>query len=108
MALGWRDVTPHPYDVMPFSGSPNFAGRDHRAVERAVWTKRFAGSNLCERPSRACNENAVKGWYKTDLTYLYDELEGKLRASESLGRNHEKYGYFLIPLVESCLPKKRY
>ncbi|GFT02253.1 DUF1758 domain-containing protein [Trichonephila clavipes] len=53
-------------------------------------------------------KNAVKGWSKTDLTYLYDELEGKLRAFflESLGRTQEKYGDFLIPLVESCLPEE--
>ncbi|GFU46429.1 DUF1758 domain-containing protein [Trichonephila clavipes] len=31
-------------------------------------------------------KNAVKGRSKTDLTYLYDELKGKLRALESLGR----------------------
>ncbi|GFU50195.1 DUF5641 domain-containing protein [Trichonephila clavipes] len=43
-------------------------------------------------------KNAVKGRSKTDLTYLYDELEGKLRALESLGRTQEKYGDFLIPL----------
>ncbi|GFX71990.1 uncharacterized protein TNCV_3330941 [Trichonephila clavipes] len=35
-------------------------------------------------------KNAVKGRSKTDLTYLYDELEGKLRALESLGRAQEK------------------
>ncbi|GFX27501.1 DUF1758 domain-containing protein [Trichonephila clavipes] len=51
-------------------------------------------------------KNAVKGRSKTDLTYLYDELEGKLRALESLGRTQEKYGDFLIPLVESCLPEE--
>ncbi|GFS87113.1 uncharacterized protein TNCV_1130261 [Trichonephila clavipes] len=51
-------------------------------------------------------KNAVKGRSKTDLTYLYDALEGKLRALESLGRTQEKYGDFLIPLVESCLPEE--
>ncbi|GFS55684.1 DUF1758 domain-containing protein [Trichonephila clavipes] len=51
-------------------------------------------------------KNAVKGRSKTDLTYLYDELEGKLRALESLGRTQEKYGDFLVPLVESCLPEE--
>ncbi|GFW01386.1 DUF1758 domain-containing protein [Trichonephila clavipes] len=51
-------------------------------------------------------KNAVKGRFKTDLTYLYDELERKLRALESLGRTQEKYGDFLIPLVESCLPEE--
>ncbi|GFT00588.1 integrase catalytic domain-containing protein [Trichonephila clavipes] len=35
-------------------------------------------------------KNAVKGRSKTDLTYMYDELEGKLRALESLGRTQEK------------------
>ncbi|GFS80203.1 DUF1758 domain-containing protein [Trichonephila clavipes] len=51
-------------------------------------------------------KNTVKGRSKTDLTYLYDELEGKLHALESLGRTQEKYGDFLIPLVESCLPEE--
>ncbi|GFT70284.1 uncharacterized protein TNCV_3457231 [Trichonephila clavipes] len=43
---------------------------------------------------------------KTDLSALYDELEGKLRSLESLGRTQEKYGDFLTPLVESCLPEE--
>ncbi|GFU02162.1 integrase catalytic domain-containing protein [Trichonephila clavipes] len=51
-------------------------------------------------------KNAVKERSKTDLTYMYEELEGKLRALESLGRTQEKYGDFLIPLVESCLPEE--
>ncbi|GFW80504.1 uncharacterized protein TNCV_2416061 [Trichonephila clavipes] len=51
-------------------------------------------------------KNAVKGRSKTGLTYLNDELEGKLRALESLGRTQEKYRDFLIPLVESCLPEE--
>ncbi|GFU44012.1 uncharacterized protein TNCV_4963301 [Trichonephila clavipes] len=50
-------------------------------------TRRFAGSNLCERPSRTCNEKYSKRTVQdTDLIYLYDELEGKLRALETLGR----------------------
>ncbi|GFU60343.1 uncharacterized protein TNCV_3307921 [Trichonephila clavipes] len=48
-------------------------------------------------------KNAVSGRTKTDLSALYDELEGKLRSLESLGRTQEKYGDFLTPLVESCL-----
>ncbi|GFS70224.1 integrase catalytic domain-containing protein [Trichonephila clavipes] len=51
-------------------------------------------------------KNAVKGRSKTDLTYLYGELEEKLRALESLGRTQDKHGDFLIPLVESCLPEE--
>ncbi|GFY08406.1 uncharacterized protein TNCV_1358121 [Trichonephila clavipes] len=53
-------------------------------------------------------KNSVKGRSKTDLTYLYDELEGKLSAFflESLGRTQEKYGDFVFPLVESCLPEE--
>ncbi|GFS84413.1 integrase catalytic domain-containing protein [Trichonephila clavipes] len=51
-------------------------------------------------------KNAVSGRTKTDLSALYDELEGKLRSLESLGRTQEKYGDFLTPLVESCLPKE--
>ncbi|GFX03161.1 uncharacterized protein TNCV_1700462 [Trichonephila clavipes] len=50
-------------------------------------------------------KNAVSGRTKTDLSTLYDELEGKLRSLESLGRTQEKYGDFLTPLVESCLPE---
>ncbi|GFW62539.1 uncharacterized protein TNCV_85411 [Trichonephila clavipes] len=48
---------------------------------------------------RLVMKNAVKGWSKTDLTYVYDELKGKLWAFEEL----EKYGDFLISLVESCI-----
>ncbi|GFW12608.1 uncharacterized protein TNCV_818601 [Trichonephila clavipes] len=51
-------------------------------------------------------KNAVKGRSKTDLTYLYDELKGKLRALDSLGRTQEKYGDFLIPFVESYLSEE--
>ncbi|GFV88110.1 integrase catalytic domain-containing protein [Trichonephila clavipes] len=51
-------------------------------------------------------KNAVSGRTKTDLSALYDELEGKLRSLESLGRTQKKYGDFLTPLVESCLPKE--
>ncbi|GFT20349.1 uncharacterized protein TNCV_1009461 [Trichonephila clavipes] len=51
-------------------------------------------------------KNAVSGRTKTDLSTLYDELEGKLRSLESLGRTQENYGDFLTPLVESCLPEE--
>ncbi|GFV75547.1 DUF1758 domain-containing protein [Trichonephila clavipes] len=51
-------------------------------------------------------KNAVSGRAKTDFSRLYDELEGKLRARESLGRRQEKFGDFLAPLVESCLPEE--
>ncbi|GFT03684.1 uncharacterized protein TNCV_278491 [Trichonephila clavipes] len=52
-------------------------------------------------------KNAVSGRTKTDLSALYcDELEGKLRSLESLERTQEKYGDFLTPLVESCLPEE--
>ncbi|GFY18337.1 uncharacterized protein TNCV_2047431 [Trichonephila clavipes] len=51
-------------------------------------------------------KNAVSGRTKTDLSALYDELEGKLRSLESLGRTQEKYGDFLTPLFESCLPEE--
>ncbi|GFS59878.1 uncharacterized protein TNCV_3956901 [Trichonephila clavipes] len=46
------------------------------------------------------------GRAKTNLSRLYDELEGKLRALESLGRTQERFGDFLAPLVESCLPEE--
>ncbi|GFY10081.1 uncharacterized protein TNCV_1946261 [Trichonephila clavipes] len=51
-------------------------------------------------------KNAVSGRAKTELSRLYDELEGKLRALESLGRTQERFGDFLAPLVESCLPEE--
>ncbi|GBO37162.1 hypothetical protein AVEN_174869-1 [Araneus ventricosus] len=51
-------------------------------------------------------KNAATGRSKTDLPALYDELEAKIRALESLGRTQEKYGDFLSPLVESCLPEE--
>ncbi|GFX48669.1 DUF1758 domain-containing protein [Trichonephila clavipes] len=51
-------------------------------------------------------KNAVSGRTKTDLSALYDELQGKLRSLESLGRTQEKYGDFLTPLVKSCLPEE--
>ncbi|GFT71731.1 DUF1758 domain-containing protein [Trichonephila clavipes] len=49
--------------------------------------------------------NAAPGRSKTDLSALYDELKVKVRALESLGRTQDKYGKFLSPLVESCLPE---
>ncbi|GFS67380.1 putative RNA-directed DNA polymerase from transposon X-element [Trichonephila clavipes] len=42
---------------------------------------------------------------KVDLSELYDLLESKLMALESLGRTKEKFAEFLEPLVESCLPE---
>ncbi|GBO40560.1 hypothetical protein AVEN_251017-1 [Araneus ventricosus] len=51
-------------------------------------------------------KNAATGRSKTDLPALYDELEAKIRALESLGRTQEKYGDFLSPLVEFCLPEE--
>ncbi|GFU45721.1 hypothetical protein NPIL_613111 [Nephila pilipes] len=44
-------------------------------------------------------KNAATGRSKTDLPALYDELEAKIRALESLGRKQEKFGDFLSPLV---------
>ncbi|GFW04324.1 uncharacterized protein TNCV_876971 [Trichonephila clavipes] len=51
-------------------------------------------------------KNAVTGRAKTDLPLLYDELQSKLRSLESLGKTQDKYGDFLTPLVESCLPEE--
>ncbi|GFW81117.1 putative RNA-directed DNA polymerase from transposon X-element [Trichonephila clavipes] len=45
------------------------------------------------------------GRIKGDLSELYDLLESKLMALESLGRTKEKFAEFLEPLVESCLPE---
>ncbi|GFV06442.1 DUF1758 domain-containing protein [Trichonephila clavipes] len=47
--------------------------------------------------------NVATGRSKTDLSALYDELEAKIRALESLGRTQDNYGEFLSPSVESCL-----
>ncbi|XP_071039892.1 uncharacterized protein [Parasteatoda tepidariorum] len=49
--------------------------------------------------------NATAGRNSPDLATLYDMLETKLRALESLGRTKEKFEDFLEPLVESCLPE---
>ncbi|GFY10743.1 integrase catalytic domain-containing protein [Trichonephila clavipes] len=45
------------------------------------------------------------GWIKVDFFKLYDLLESKLMALESLCRPKEKFAEFLEPLVESCLPE---
>ncbi|GBN91808.1 hypothetical protein AVEN_120726-1 [Araneus ventricosus] len=50
-------------------------------------------------------KNAAAGRNSPDLATLYDMLETKLRALESLGRTKEKFADFLEPLVESCLPE---
>ncbi|GBN79374.1 Trafficking protein particle complex subunit 11, partial [Araneus ventricosus] len=47
-------------------------------------------------------KNATTGKNAPDLATLYDMLETKLRALESLGRTKEKFADFLEPLVESC------
>ncbi|GFU49340.1 DUF1758 domain-containing protein [Trichonephila clavipes] len=49
--------------------------------------------------------NAATGRSKTDLPALYDELEAKIRALESLGWTQDKYGELWSPLLESCLPE---
>lgn len=41
----------------------------------------------------------------TGLAVLYNNIEGKLRALESLGQTKERFTDFLGPLVESCLPE---
>ncbi|GBM20390.1 hypothetical protein AVEN_222098-1 [Araneus ventricosus] len=50
-------------------------------------------------------KNAVARMNSPDLATLYDMLETKLRALESLERTKEKFADFLEPLVESCLPE---
>ncbi|GFY42231.1 uncharacterized protein TNIN_476981 [Trichonephila inaurata madagascariensis] len=49
-------------------------------------------------------KNSTTAKNAPDLATLYDMLETKLRALESLGRTKEKFADFLEPLVESCLP----
>ncbi|KAF8795164.1 hypothetical protein HNY73_003044 [Argiope bruennichi] len=54
-------------------------------------------------------KNVVSGGAKTDLSKLYDELEGRLRALDSLGRMQEKFGDFLAPPppgLRTAYPKK--
>ncbi|GFS69576.1 uncharacterized protein TNCV_3894331 [Trichonephila clavipes] len=77
-----------------------------RSTERKIWTRRLISTNLRSRPVKFGYENAVTGRAKTDLPLLYDELESKLRSLESLGKTQDKYGDFLTPLVESCLPEE--
>ncbi|GBN48620.1 hypothetical protein AVEN_199066-1 [Araneus ventricosus] len=50
-------------------------------------------------------KNAVTGKSSHDLATLYNLLETKLRALESLGRTKEKSSDFLEQLVESFLPE---
>ncbi|XP_035233990.1 uncharacterized protein LOC118205814 [Stegodyphus dumicola] len=50
-------------------------------------------------------KNAVTGRAKTDLPSLYDELEGKLRALESLGRLKKNMGIF-DPLSRKLLTRR--
>ncbi|GFX71584.1 integrase catalytic domain-containing protein [Trichonephila clavipes] len=45
------------------------------------------------------------GKIRLELSELYDILQSKLLALESLGRTQEKFANFLEPLVESCLPE---
>ncbi|GFX28545.1 DUF1758 domain-containing protein [Trichonephila clavipes] len=80
--------------------------KSDRSTERKIWTRRLISTNLRSRPVKFGYENAVTGRAKTDLPLLYDELESKLRSLESLGKTQDKYGDFLTPLVESCLPEE--
>ncbi|GFU12834.1 DUF1758 domain-containing protein [Trichonephila clavipes] len=47
--------------------------------------------------------NAATGRSKIDFPALYDELEAKIRALESLGWKQDKYGEFFSLSVECCL-----
>ncbi|GFX92103.1 integrase catalytic domain-containing protein [Trichonephila clavipes] len=76
------------------------------STERKIWTRRLISTNLRSRPVNFGYENAATGRAKADLPLLYDELESKLRSLESLGKTQDKYGDFLTPLVESCLPEE--
>ncbi|GFV13710.1 DUF1758 domain-containing protein [Trichonephila clavipes] len=53
-------------------------------------------------------KNAATGRSKTDLPALYDELEAKTRALESLGRTQDKYGEFFSLLVDPVSQKTDY
>ncbi|GFU92422.1 uncharacterized protein TNCV_4545051, partial [Trichonephila clavipes] len=59
-------------------------------IERAIWNRRSTCPNLCLDLLTMVMKNAVSGRAKTDLLRLYDELEGKLRALESVGRTQER------------------
>ncbi|GFY59016.1 DUF1758 domain-containing protein [Trichonephila inaurata madagascariensis] len=50
-------------------------------------------------------KNATTAKNAPDLATLYDMLETKLRALESLGHTKEKFADFLKTLMESCLPE---
>src|SRR5436190_5722303 len=43
---------------------------------------------------------------KTGLAYLYDQIESRLRALETLNVTSETCAAMLYPLVESCLPEE--
>ncbi|GFY79050.1 integrase catalytic domain-containing protein [Trichonephila inaurata madagascariensis] len=49
-------------------------------------------------------KNAVSGRATTDLPSLYDELESKIRALESLGRTQEKYGDYSWKDLQDLTP----
>ncbi|GFT43853.1 hypothetical protein TNCV_4245111 [Trichonephila clavipes] len=51
-------------------------------------------------------KNAESGRAKTDLSRLYDELEGKAESPGEPRTNAGKVWRFPSPLVESCLPEE--
>ncbi|GFS99814.1 uncharacterized protein TNCV_1062711 [Trichonephila clavipes] len=78
----------------------------YRSTERKIWTRRLISTNLRSRPVNFSYEKCCYRKSKGSLPLLYDELESKLRSLESLGKTQDKYGDFLTPLVESCLPEE--
>ncbi|GFW21836.1 DUF1758 domain-containing protein [Trichonephila clavipes] len=84
------DVDNYPKAIVQLQGR---FGREHLLVQ--IYLKDLMSMVM---------RNAATGRSKTDLPALYDELEAKIRALESLGRTQDKYGEFLSSLVESCLP----
>ncbi|GFU94534.1 uncharacterized protein TNCV_2645201 [Trichonephila clavipes] len=68
--------------------------------------RRLISTNLRRDLLTLVMKNAATGRAKADLSLLYDGLESKLRSLESLGKIQDKYGGFLTPLVDSCLPKE--
>jgi hypothetical protein len=49
---------------------------------------------------------SINGKEKLPLAKLYDQLQSRLQALDSIGRSSSKHSEFLYPLVESCLQEE--